>query len=520
MGSSIAAVSVPELPGKSKLGQPQAWPWLTAGFVLFLFSYGANNIPIAAWFSPVFLLRFARRSNWRDWLPLLYLTAVAGTAFQLRGMVPIPGIGYYVFLAISALQFLVPYAADNWLRPKLGGIAATLVFPTAFVSLDYLNSLGPYGSWGAVAYSQYGNLALLQLLSVTGLWGIAFLIAWFAAVCNAVWEEGWDSPRARKWAYLCLGSIAMVVLLGGVRLAVFPPHANTVRIASLSKRSLASALSVATGNRLMQNKPTPQDLVAIRKWGEDMNNDLLARAEMEAQAGAKVVFWGEANAPVFKQDEPALVQRGSVLARRHGVYLGMALAVLNVGKNPPLENKLVLIQPDGSIAWEYNKIRPVPGPEAAMQIRGDGKLKAVDTEFGRISGIICFDADFPQLLSQAGALRADIVLDPSNDWRAIDPWHTQMASFRAIEQGVNLVRHTSNGLSAAYDYQGRQLSAMDHYQTSNYDMVSEVPTHGTRTVYSRLQDWFAWASLAVFIALALGSFRKKALTPSLGMIAT
>jgi apolipoprotein N-acyltransferase len=36
-----------------------------------------------------------------------------------------------------------------------------------------------------------------------------------------------------------------------------------------------------------------------------------------------------------------------------------------------------------------------------------------------------------------------MLLDPSNDWPAIDPWHTQMASFRAIEQGVILVRHAS-----------------------------------------------------------------------------
>jgi apolipoprotein N-acyltransferase len=107
-------------------------------------------------------------------------------------------------------------------------------------------------------------------------------------------------------------------------------------------------------------------------------------------------------------------------------------------------------------------------------------------------------------------LRADIVLDPSNDWRAIDPWHTQMASLRAIEQGVNLVRHTSNGLSAAYDYQGRRLSAMDHYQTSDYDMVSEVPTQGVRTLYSRFGGWFAWLCLAVFLDLAIRAFRKKA----------
>jgi apolipoprotein N-acyltransferase len=509
MNASAATKSLPELQIRPDRRPPQAWPWLAAGFVLLLVSYGANNIPIAAWFSPVFLLRFARRNKWHTWAPALYLTAAAGIAFQLRGMVPIPGIGYYLFLAISALEFLVPYAADRWLHPKLGGMAGTLVFPTAFAGLDYLNSLGPYGSWGALAYSQYGNLALLQLLSITGLWGIAFLIAWFAAVCNALWEDGWNSPRARKWAYLCFGSIGVVILLGGVRLAFFPPHADTVRIASLSKRSLASSLSEAISARLMQNKPTPEDLIAIRKWGEDIDNDLLTRVEREAQAGAKIVFWGEANAPVFKQDEHALVQRGSELARNQGIYLGMALAVLNTGKNPPLENKLVLIQPDGSITWEYNKVHPVPGAEAAMQIRGDGKLKVSDTSFGRISAVICFDADFPQLLSQAGALHTDIVLDPSNDWRAIDPWHTQMASFRAIEQGVNLVRQTSNGLSAAYDYEGRRLSAMDHYQTSNFDLVSEVPIHGVRTIYSRFGDWFAWVCLAALSALAVRSLRTN-----------
>jgi apolipoprotein N-acyltransferase len=253
-------------------------------------------------------------------------------------------------------------------------------------------------------------------------------------------------------------------------------------------------------------------MATMRKWSDEVDNDLLTRAEHEAQAGAKIVFWAEANAPAFKEDEKILVQRGSKLASNYGIYLGMAVGVWNTGKNPPLENKLVLIKPDGSIAWEYNKARPVPGEEAAMQIRGDGKLKVAETSFGRISGIICFDADFPQLLSQAGALRADIVLDPSNDWRAIDPWHTEMASFRAIEQGVNLVRQTSNGLSAAYDYQGRRLSAVDHYRTSDYDMVSEVPTRGVRTTYSKLGDWFAWLCLAALLDLAVRAIRKKPFT--------
>lgn len=96
-----------------------------------------------------------------------------------------------------------------------------------------------------------------------------------------------------------------------------------------------------------------------------------------------------------------------------------------------------------------------------MQVRGHGKLRVVQTPYGRLNSIICFDGDFPHLLAQAGALHTDIVIDPSDDWRAIDPWYTQMASFRAIEQGFNLVRHTSQGLSAAFDYQGRRLASMD-----------------------------------------------------------
>jgi apolipoprotein N-acyltransferase len=240
-----------------------------------------------------------------------------------------------------------------------------------------------------------------------------------------------------------------------------------------------------------------------------VSSNLLARAEREAQAGAKIVFWAEGNAPVLKEDEPELIEHGRALAATYKIYLGMALGTWSRVQNHPWENKLVLIEPNGDVAWQYNKVRPVPGAEAAMQLRGDGKLRIVDTPYGRLSSAICFDADFPQLLAQAGALRADVVMDPSGDWKAIDPWHTQMASFRALEQGFNLVRQTSHGLSAAYDYQGRQLAAMDHYQTIDYVMTSEVPTKGVRTLYSRFGDWFAWVC-----ALGLLALLAKGLTGS------
>jgi apolipoprotein N-acyltransferase len=358
---------------------------------------------------------------------------------------------------------------------------------------------------------------LLQILSLTGLWGITFLIGWFAAISNWVWVEGLASAQARAAAWLYAGTITVVMLLGSARMTLFPPSSRTIRVASISKRNVAPEPSEAVSGRMFQGTVRSEDMDEIQHWAAAMDNDLLTRAEHEMRSGARIVFWGELNAPVFKEGEAAFVARGKDLAAKYQVYLGMALGVLHAGSAPSLENKLVLIEPNGQVAWEYNKVRPVPGTDAELQIRGDGKLRVLDTQYGRLSSIICYDGDFPQLLAQAGALGTDMMLDPSKDWRAIDPWHTQMASFRAIEQGFNLIRQTSQGLSASFDYQGRQLAAMDHYLTTDYAMVSQVPTKGVRTMYSRFGDWFVWLCLTGLAFLMVLSLRPRTrLTPDAG----
>jgi apolipoprotein N-acyltransferase len=473
-----------------------------AAAALLPFANGGHSIPAAAFLAPLLLLRFTRTQ--RPIVGLLTTLVAQSIAFaiQFRGMVPVPGVIHVAIVMLYGVALTVPYVADRLIALRLRGWPATLVFPCAWASTDYLLSLSPYGSWGAAAYALYGNLPLLQLLAVTGLWGLTFLIGWVAASANRVWELGARSPLALRAAGVTAGVVAAVALFGGARLGLFPPHAPTVRIASLSSIDLTLHPDPkVVGRFFAQRSLVPEEVATIRSRAATIDNDLLERAEREARAGARIVFWGEANAPVLAEDEADLIRRGSDVAKRSGIYLGMALAAWHREAKLPLGNKLVLIRPDGGVAWEYYKAHPVPGGEAAMSITRDGNLRALDTPFGRLTSVICFDADFPRLLAQAGDLRVDIVLDPSNDWRAIDPWHTQMASFRAIEQGVNLVRQTSLGLSAAFDYQGRPLAMMDHYLGTERALVSQVPTRGVRTPYARFGDWFAWASLAGLAAL-------------------
>jgi apolipoprotein N-acyltransferase len=161
----------------------------------------------------------------------------------------------------------------------------------------------------------------------------------------------------------------------------------------------------------------------------------------------------------------------------------------------PVENKAVLIDPSGSIAFSYRKSHPVAGWEASIMKPGDGRLPIVSTAEGRMAAAICYDADFPELVRAIGRARADLFFLPANDWAAIKRIHFEMAAFRAIENGVPLVRAASSGISGAFDACGRVLGEADHFSGAA-NMVAQVPLGNVATVYARIGDLFAWLCVA------------------------
>jgi apolipoprotein N-acyltransferase len=507
MTNAIAKENVPKQ-GKMEMAHPasrsQLW-WLLAAGPLLLVADGRNTIALAAWLAPACLLRYVRGERRVRGLVIAYLVLVVMRGVAYRGMTPIPGVFYYVFMVISGVSALLPYMADRLLAVRMRGLQSTLIFPCTLVAAQFIYSHGPHGSWGTLAYTQAGNLPLLQLLSVTGLWGVTFLIGWFAAVVTQSLEQ----PRDLRPLGVFTAGFLAVMLGGGARLAFFRPASPTVRVASLSPAKDAHPTSPGLLDAILAGRATDAEVSEFRSASVAAGNDLLARSEREAAAGAKIIFWSEMAVYTLAEDEPALLAQGRALAARDHLYLGMALGTWSPGARRPMQNKLVLIEPTGRIAWQYLKARPTPGPEAAAAARSDGKLRFIDTPYGRILGAICYDTDFPSLMAQAGASGADVVLSPAGDWRAIDPRHTEIASFRAMEQGFNLVRQSNGGLSAAYDYQGRSLGQMDHYQASELSLVAQVPTRGVRTLYARTGDWFAWLCIGTLLVLAFVSVRYR-----------
>lgn len=489
----------------------RSWLPLLAGTALLPFATLYTVIPVAAWLAPVFLLRFSRTQPVAVALPLVSVAQVLGTLGALRADYfdpPVPPALLAAFCLGYGLVLALPYLADRLMAGRLSGWARVLAFPLAVTVLHWLLSFSPFPTWGSPAYTQVGNLPLIQIVSLTGLWGLVFLMAWLASAVNAAWEEGWGAEGLKKYGLPLMLVLAGVLLYGGARLALAPTP-ETVRVAG-----------VAPNPKLWSYPPVRQiaragqaERDAFRQRVRPSLEDMFARSEAEARAGARLVVWAETAAWVVQEDEAAVLERARQLARREGVYLQVGMGVIGRAQiHPYAANYSVLFDPQGRVLWNYHKAYPVPIGDAAEIGAGEQVVPFTGTPFGRWAGVICFDGNTLGFVRQAGRAGADLLLVPSDDWRQNRFDHAASHVFRALENGFALVRPAAKGYSVATDAYGRTLASTDYFTTDQPTMVASVPVKGVPTLYTRIGDAFAHltvAGLGVLMSLAMLGARRQ-----------
>ncbi|MFZ0141137.1 MAG: nitrilase-related carbon-nitrogen hydrolase [Aeromicrobium sp.] len=475
----------------------RSWLWLLVGAALLPFTNLQTLLPVASWLAPVFLLRFSRSHRLRVAVPALIVVMAATVAVAMRnGFFPIAGGADYVIFVIGLGLFgTVPYVVDHLLVPRLGVLPRTLVFPAAVTTVELLGTIGnPFGTAGSTAYSQYASLPLMQVASVTGIWGLTFLVCWLGPVINEIWEHGIDGRDVRRATAVFVVAVLTAMIFGGARLAFAGTATEEVRVAALAPdRELNDRAFAERGVHLAP-----------------VLDDLFSRSEIEARAGAKIIAWSEAAALVREQDLRGVMNRATELADTENVYLQLSMVVelpTPASNGDVNENHAMLFGPDGDVLWDYLKSKPTPGDGHSA---GPGHIPDVDTPYGRLATVICQDDFFPSLLRQAGRKDVDILLLPSSDWEAITDWHAQQAPFRAVENGTALVRPTRKGISLATDSLGRTVGQKSDYFTGDdHTLVTSVPIRGRETVYSVVGDAFAYACAAGLVVMSGWAVRRR-----------
>jgi len=111
-------------------------------------------------------------------------------------------------------------------------------------------------------------------------------------------------------------------------------------------------------------------------------------------------------------------------AAEHGVYLAIGV---NERAGGTIYNTLLYFGPDGALLAKHRKLMPTGGERLAWG-QGDGStLAVIDTPFGRVGGLICWENYMPLARAAMYEQGIDIWLAPT--WDNSDVW---VASMRHI----------------------------------------------------------------------------------------
>ena len=164
------------------------------------------------------------------------------------------------------------------------------------------------------------------------------------------------------------------------------------------------------------------------------------------------------------------------------------------------------------------RIIPIPGDFTPGERPAPFELTAPRA---RISTLICFEDVIPGLARQSARDDIDLLLNLTNDgWfgHSAAQWQqTASAVFRAVENGLPLVRCTNNGLSCWIDSRGRlrqvlQSESGDVYAAGFLIAKIPMPSVGQKrepTFYHRHGDWFGWGCVVLSSLACLFRFLAR-----------
>ena len=462
---------------------------LLVGSIFYTFIAWRWNMALATWIAPIFLMRFFRNQK-KLWSTLIALPLLAvATYLKMRN-----GWDLSVIFQISVsilgpvLFMMIPLYLDRMVSKRYQSFLATLVFPSSTVLIEYLIGLTPLGSSFALGVTQFAFGSLIQISSITGIWGVSFLIAWMVPIINNLWEDNFNLnfkklPNSTKISTLILISS---IAFGAFRVAVIDPSSPTVKIGSISVEHTRDYWS-----DIIDNNTPASDVYLYTSEFDIIENKSFALSEKAVLGGAKIIFWSEGNLPYYEDYEETFLNKSKEFAIEHQVYFAPGVVKFYYDSYIS-DNKIMMFAPNGTLLFEYIKTK------SWYETTSDGIVDYVDTPFGRLASTICFDNDFPNYVRQVGKANVDILLVPSFDTKPIKDFHSEVALFRGLENGVSVVRHSNAGASYAIDYLGNIVAYQDYYDTADRLMFSDIPTKGVFTLYSVLGDWVVYTNFVVF----------------------
>jgi len=503
-----------------------------------------------AWVAPALMIAAAYGKRGCDAFRVGYVAGLAHFLSSLYWLLLIPVTGYpilgwvalgaYVALfpaiwvwLISNSRFQISYSV-SWAGRALWSFGGAAIWVALEMVRGRLFSGFPWNPLGA---SQYQLVPLIQIASVTGVYGVSFLVVWVSLSLFSAGRMIFRRPTLRMaWqAEIALPLIVVVALFvfGFARINGQNPSGATLRI-TLVQPSI------------------PQTLIWNSGEDDKRFRELLSLSEQALTNETDLLIWPESAVP--RLDETNYIAITNLICPHHVWLIFNAEDAVwrPEAKNRDdfdIFNAAFLFNPEGRFAAVYHKQklvvfgeyiplvrwlpfikwftpitggfasgdRPVPfeldrRAPARLEVQlGTNQAGSETGVPGRVktSTLICFEDMFPELAREYVEDDTDFLVNLTNDgWfgDSAEQWqHMAGGVFRAVENGVPLVRCCNNGVTCWIDATGRVREILKDQNGSVYGigvMTIEVPLQKhVPTFYNRHGDRFGWACVILATVL-------------------
>lgn len=509
--------------------------------LLLAFAFPKFSIAGFAWIVPALMLaaghgktsgesfRIGYISGLTFWLVSLYwLLLMPATGFPILGWLALAGFVALYFGAWLAIVAILPFPSSSlsgrtlW---ALGGAAAWVALEMARARL-----LGGF-PWSFLGVSQYQLVPIIQIAAWTGVYGVSFLVAWLSLALYSAGRMILQQPTKRQvWQ---VEIIMPMLVVAGCYVGGF----------------LAMNGGVKAGNTLhvtAVQPSVPQTLIWSPSEDARRFQELLNLSQQALTNETDLLVWPESAVPDI--DVPTYQAINQFVQSNH-VWL-----ILNgddVEFHPTATNYFnaaFIIGPDGRWRQVYHKrqlvifgeyvplanwlpflkwFTPITGGwtpgdkpvtfelERQTTAPHDGTIEITSTpeetssQNVKCAPLICFEDTFPGTARDSARDDVDFLVNLTNDgWfgESAEQWqHMANAVFRAVENGIPLLRCANNGVTCLINGHGRIEQTFRNPQGSEYGrgaMAFEIPLPSASqksapTFYNRHGDWFGWGCVGV-----------------------
>ncbi|MGV3722443.1 MAG: apolipoprotein N-acyltransferase [Actinomycetota bacterium] len=421
-------------------------------------------------------------------------------------------VGAVYWGLLSAAATLLTLAAIR----RVPSVLTPPLLAAGWTVLEWLRAQGVFAfPWGTLAATQYRNIAVLQMLDLTGAYGLSFLMA-LTAASLAAWVHG-----ARGQGRLVIPAASSIPTRSG--LATAGPAWAALAL-------LLLAVSMGRGAWLLSRSNHRRDMtkVAVVQASESrvMGPAVVCVSPLEEyekltkqalKQGAKLVVWPESAVEQDAVNDPVVLRRLRDLLWGTEAHLLAGSFVVHP-ESGMTTNASVMLAPGGRILGQYAKVLIVPFGEylpfrpllgwterlgmPPQDMRAGERWTPLPWAQGKVGGTICFESAFGYVSREHVRRGANLLAVLTSDgWAGrttAGRQHAAFAPLRAVETRRSIARAAATGISQLLDPYGRPARSLPMFTKGI--AVADLPLRTDHTLYTQLGDWpvaGAWLLLLV-----------------------